>query len=290
MKLSARKFLFIILLLPFSAFAQLHLYSYYPQVLLDLVDSQVELSDSDQLLKDQLYQTLALVHLQVPGERDELFKSCPSERPEHSECREQLKNMTYQRARQYLFGLLHLEKQSNQYVVVDQYCGETLTERDGVGPMKIPNHQLINCEHTWPQSRFNPRYNTNLQKTDLHHLYPVNNRANSSRGNILFGDVADNQSPTLCAASKRGPSTSRGTISFEPPDEHKGNVARAIFYFAVRYKIDIPAEEEAYLRQWNRLDPVDDAEKLRNEKIYQLQGNRNPFIDDQELVYLIQDL
>jgi endonuclease I len=67
------------------------------------------------------------------------------------------------------------------------------------------------------------------------------------------------------------------------PTVHKGNVARALFYFSVRYKIKIPATEEIVLRRWNDLDPIDNAEEVRNEQIYFAQGSRNPFIDFPEL-------
>ena len=80
-----------------------------------------------------------------------------------------------------------------------------------------------------------------------------------------------------------------GEYGFEPPVEHKGNVARALFYFAVRYDMRIAAHEEFFLRQWNVIDPVDDEEIARNNEIERLQGNRNPFIDDAALVELIED-
>lgn len=267
-------------------FAQLHLHSYYPQELVEAVESDKESEE----LREKLYQTLAGVHLQVEGERDIVLEKCPEDLRDNARCLEQLRGMSYKEARKFLFGLLHLEQQGRSYTVQDQYCLDDFDERDGVGPMRIPNHQVINCEHTWPQSRFNSRYSRELQKTDLHHLFPVSSRANSSRGNIIFGEVAKNQSSSLCQASKRGPSTSKGTVSFEPPDAHKGNVARSLFYFAVRYKVDISEEEEAYLRKWNQEDPVDQEERVRNEKIYELQGNRNPFIDDPELASLMKDL
>ena len=38
------------------------------------------------------------------------------------------------------------------------------------------------------------------------------------------------------------------------------------------------------LLQWHKQDPVDEYEKQRNEKIYEIQGNRNPFIDHPEWV------
>jgi deoxyribonuclease-1 len=72
--------------------------------------------------------------------------------------------------------------------------------------------------------------------------------------------------------------------SFKPPVEHVGKETRAIYYFATRYKMDIDPTYEKCLEIWNAEDPVDQEELERNEKIMQLQGNHNPFIDYPELV------
>jgi endonuclease I len=61
-------------------------------------------------------------------------------------------------------------------------------------------------------------------------------------------------------------------------------VARAIFYFAARYKMKVGGAEEATLRKWNHEDPVDAEEAARNDMIEDVQGNRNPFVDYPELI------
>ena len=76
---------------------------------------------------------------------------------------------------------------------------------------------------------------------------------------------------------------------FEPMDVHKGNVARSILYFSIRYKMPIDNLQETFLKFWNLLDPVDAAEKARHEGIAKVQGNRNPFIDRPELALEIAD-
>ena len=53
--------------------------------------------------------------------------------------------------------------------------------------------------------------------------------------------------------------------------------------------MQISEYEEFYLRQWHLLDPVDEAEMDRNNKVERLQGNRNPFIDDPDLAILIDN-
>ncbi|TDP55400.1 endonuclease I [Bacteriovorax stolpii] len=198
------------------------------------------------------------------------------------------KALGYNPAKKALFGQLHLEKGPEGYFVKDLYCEINYTK--GVGPGNMPDQNQLNCEHTWPQSKFTKAFPNELQKSDLHHLFPTDSKANSTRGNFEFADVVKNENLSNCDASRSGASvTSGGHTYFEPPTSHKGNVARAIFYFSIRYKMPIGDAQEEFLRRWNQLDPVDDAEMARNNAIEKLQGNRNPFIDHPELIDQISD-
>jgi endonuclease I len=147
--------------------------------------------------------------------------------------------------------------------------------------------KLINIEHTWPQSRFGGGGSKSIKKSDLHHLFPTDSQMNNSRGNFKFGDVDGPTKELKCSESRMsdGPKGPR----FEPPAVHKGNVARALFYFSVRYDMTIDADEEKTIRRWHELDPVDDAERARNEAIEARQGNRNPFIDHPEFAEQISN-
>ena len=106
----------------------------------------------------------------------------------------------------------------------------------------------------------------------------------------------------------KGPDGNSG--SFEVWGHRKGDIARAVLYMAIRYeggvhptngqgepdleltddrsKIVITSASPAYmgllstLLAWHQADPVDNAERERNEVIYSFQGNRNPFIDHPE--------
>lgn len=196
-------------------------------------------------------------------------------------------NMTYKEARTYLFGRLHLDFINGLYALTDVYCMFTYTQQHtSIGPDQIPSVDYLNTEHTWPQSRFTNRYSKEVQKTDLHHLYPTDTQMNSKRSSLHFGDVVQEVEELKCSLSKLGHSANGGIV-FEPPDNHKGNVARAIFYFATRYDMKISPREEAALREWHQQDPVDAFEYQRNEEIYKLQNVRNPFIDFPELVNYI---
>ncbi|MGZ3790336.1 MAG: endonuclease I family protein [Bacteriovorax sp.] len=188
----------------------------------------------------------------------------------------------YDGARKILFGKLFIKSDGNGNYISDVYCQKRFGASAGVAPGAIPDGTKINCEHTWPQSKFTAAYPAEMQKSDLHHLFPADSKANSIRGNDDFTDVSHDTgdlSNDNCSISKYGSSGASNNDGFEPPLTHKGNVARALFYFSVRYKISMPKSEEEVLRRWNDLDPVDQEEMDRNDAIEKLQGNRNPFID-----------
>lgn len=193
-------------------------------------------------------------------------------------------------ARPTLFGSIDLEKDEEGYFVKDVYCNFKV--RNKVGLDKIPANNIMNIEHTWPQSKGAGK---EPFRGDLHHLFPTNSRANSTRGNSPFGEVDGKSVSEDCTASKTGylvdPVTGETTRTrgYQPPEEHRGNVARALFYAAGFYSYSISAMEEYYLKKWHRKDPVDAEEVERNNEIQGAQGNRNPYIDFPEIVERIGD-
>ncbi len=157
----------------------------------------------------------------------------------------------------------------------------------------------INCEHTYPQSWIEDYALASEElyaKADVHHLFPSEISANSSRSNLSFDYVnsVDNSfSEATGYTSYRG-SNAEGVTVWEPADQHKGNVARAMFYMSVRYGMplsnttrDLNIDMVETLIEWNNLDPVDQAERDRNDGVQDFQGNRNPFIDHSEWVNAI---
>ncbi|WP_372365830.1 endonuclease I family protein [Candidatus Uabimicrobium sp. HlEnr_7] len=147
----------------------------------------------------------------------------------------------------------------------------------------IPDHTIMNTEHTWPKSR---GAKSEPAKSDLHHLFPTDSRSNSRRSSYYFGQVVNIvwQDGESLLGRDAG-----GFTVFTPPRNHQGDVARALFYFAIRYRKNIPSFEEKILKQWHRNDPVDQKEIQRNDDISRYQKNRNPFIDDASLVDRISD-
>lgn len=269
----------------FSLLISLNLYSktpnYYPEAYNTLLENGTASTGE---IKNILFEILNKYHNpQKNDERDTLSNGCQSEN-----CFRQ-RELTYEEARIHLFGKMHLEKDESGYFIKDVYCNKRFGRGDGVGPQKIPDHQKINCEHTWPQSKFTTTFSREMQKGDLNHLFPADTKANSMRGNHPFADVYGTSVGSGCNDSSIGSAKNEGNIYFEPPQEHKGNVARALFYFSVRYKISINDTQEKYLRTWHEEDPVDQEEINRNNLVQEIQGNRNPFIDFPHLVSTIKD-
>lgn len=183
------------------------------------------------------------------------------------------KDLGYNQARKIIFTALD----NHEGKVKCVYTGRELRTD------KIPNASDMNTEHTWPQSKGA----TGAAKSDLHHLFPTDSKANSQRSSYPFGEVQKVKWSSPSGA-KLG-TDAEGRTVFEPPPEHKGNVARAMFYFSTVYGKGIPAAEEAALKKWNVQDQVDAAELTRNGAIEKYQGNRNPFVDDATLAQRIAD-
>ncbi len=150
-----------------------------------------------------------------------------------------------------------------------------------------------NREHVWANSHGFPSTST-AAYTDIHHLRPTDISVNSSRGNLDF-DFSD-------SVLSESPENKIDSDSFEPRDAVKGDVARIIFYMDTRYEgydsetpdlevvnhLTSPGEAKlgklCALLSWNESDPVDEFEQERNNRIYEFQGNRNPYIDHPELI------
>lgn len=159
---------------------------------------------------------------------------------------------------------------------------------------------IWNREHIWAKSHGD--FGTYRGPgTDLHMIRPTDASVNGRRGHLDF-DESDNPFDEV-----------NGTFvdedSFEPRDEVKGDVARMLFYMAVRYEgedgevdLELSDRTDTYYRTesgygehgklstllvWHALDPVDEFEEIRNDRIHEIQGNRNPFIDNPEFVAMI---
>ena len=160
---------------------------------------------------------------------------------------------------------------------------------------------VYNREHSWPNSWFGgevmPMY------TDLNHMYPTDGFVNSKRSNYPFGENRGEKYTSANGFSKLGACTwpgYSGTV-FEPNDEYKGDFARTYFYMVTCYEEKLAEWYDNYadvrptidrstypaltswqlsmLMHWAQQDPVSEKEVNRNNAVYDIQENRNPFID-----------
>ncbi|MCM1042200.1 MAG: endonuclease [Bacteroides sp.] len=177
---------------------------------------------------------------------------------------------------------------------VDQHSG-------GSSGSKTNQCLKYNREHSFPKSWFHETKEGSPMYTDLFHLYPVSGYVNSRRNNNPFGEVA-NPEETFTGGSKLGNCTFPGYTGtvYEPLDQYKGDLARTYFYMATCYhdKIatwtsdmlagnnqdDFTEWSKELLLKWHLQDTVSEKERRRNDSVFKIQGNRNPFIDHPELV------
>lgn len=155
--------------------------------------------------------------------------------------------------------------------------------------------------------------------SDLFNVYPTDARVNNLRSNYPYGETnvttgitkdPDKHALGKLGTSKNGPIANYSTSSnytdgnkrvFEPDDRYKGDFARTFFYMVARYRenvlnegngsamfvsnpTDFTAYSLSFLLKWHRQDPVSLKEIDRNQAVYGIQHNRNPFIDYPDLV------
>jgi deoxyribonuclease I len=143
-------------------------------------------------------------------------------------------------------------------------------------PGTLSENQLFNCEHVVPQSRFHEQ---EPMRGDLHHLFACEPSCNSMRSNFPYYDFAHDEPQVYAERIREGCGLAEEK-KFEP-EYGKGIVSRATMYFILRYKnVDIDDKVDLpLLLTWHNRYQVTKHEKHRNAAIFEIQGNRNPFID-----------
>ena len=172
--------------------------------------------------------------------------------------------------------------------VIQFYTGESTTSD-------------YNREHVWAKNHGDFGSDDYPAYSDMHHMRATDLDINTARGDLDFDEGGELIEGTECRID--------GRTSFEPRNKVKGDVARALFYMAVRYNGDETPSLDLYLVEdipsrpyyliadtpamgklstllaWHIQDPPDAAELLRNDIIFDdYQHNRNPFIDHPEWV------
>ena len=195
-------------------------------------------------------------------------------------------------------GFYHTDRNPLDSTVTDRYSNIIRKQGDynGVSGMHI--------EHSLPKSWWGG-YVNNAYK-DLNHLYPADGLTNSTKNDLPLGEVELPAALLDNGVSKIGKNTFGTDYTgncFEPADEYKGDFARSYFYVATVYEEFSTLWQSPMMNnntypvwkpwaidlllKWHREDPVSDLERTRVEEVYNIQGNRNPFIDYPDLVEYI---
>lgn len=209
--------------------------------------------------------------------------------------------ISYDRARDSMYAKIDNISDSIACVYTGYKISYLASEGD---PSTVAFNKDINAEHTWPQSFYN---SASPMVSDLHQLFPTWDIANSTRNNHPFAEIDDNNTTKWMYNATSTTSKPASNVidlysefynsTFEPREDHKGNVARAMFYFWTMYQnqtaiTDDETNNEAWfngmksmLYDWHRADPVDQREIDRSTLIANIQGKENPFVLDSSLIY-----
>lgn len=204
-------------------------------------------------------------------------------------------------------GFYITDRDTTNNLVLDMYSNALRYFPSNYVELKYPGFgKSLHIEHSLPKSWWGGHEWAAYK--DLNHLYPSDGSTNTSKSNnplgVVTGKIKKNN-----GVSKIGIATYDGYSGnvFEPADEYKGDFARTYFYMATAYEhyknmwdTSNPKnmmQNNTYpvfkqwainlLLEWHRQDPVSTKEITRNEKVYSIQGNRNPFIDHPELAEYI---
>lgn len=190
--------------------------------------------------------------------------------------------------------------EDNQF---DQYCGCPYTRRGSGGQInpadcgyQVRGNQTratrTEAEHVvaaenlgrqfvcWREGGRDHCNNTDLDfrnaHNDLHNLIPVIGEVNANRSNYRFDMIAESKTNYTYGACtfKVDPTTRRA----EPSDDMKGDVARANLYMRDQHGLRLSSAQERLFDIWHRADPVSDWERIRDERIRNLQGNSNHWV------------
>ena len=227
----------------------------------------------------------------------------PADGKKGSELKTAMKGIIYNRTEKNYNDLWEAFKSTDvtsDGKIWDMYSNITSYTPVSSGSTYEKEGDCYNREHSFPQSWFG---STTPAYSDLHHIYPTDGFVNGKRDNYPFGETSGGKYKSANDFSKLGPCTYPGYtgIVFEPADEYKGDFARTYFYMVTCYEEQLPTWYTTYsdsqatldgktypglsqwqlkmLLKWAKDDPVSEKEIARNEAVYGIQKNRNPFID-----------
>jgi hypothetical protein len=203
--------------------------------------------------------------------------------------------LSYDNARDTLFSKIQSVNDSLTCVYTGYKIYLDLTQ----DPTQNAASQGIDTEHIYPQSKGA----VGQARSDMHHLFPTRMVVNSSRGNDPFSEIPDQLTTRWFRLDQILTGIPQENIDeysekddnnfrFEPRENFKGDVARAIFYFYTMYRQEANNSDPQFfdlqkddLYLWHKNDAATSIESDGNEKIaFYQEGKRNPFILDSSLV------
>ena len=217
--------------------------------------------------------------------------------------------LSYDRARDSLFAAVYAEFDGDDQPTDSLRCAYT-GKAVWIDPALDPTTAGWNAsprfstEHVWTQSM--GASEGTPARSDLHHLLPVQQSVNSSRGNVPFGETEDGDvdkwygpaggyltsPPPLAVRDLFSEKLNGGDAArFEAREDRAGDTARAMFYVYAVYgphgvgqlDLDFWAAQRDVLLDWHEQDPPDQAEIDRTQLIASWQGTPNPFVLDATL-------
>lgn len=218
----------------------------------------------------------------------------------------------YATARDKIFYRLYVKVP--QYEATDVYCGLKFWVDPKVADLPESSRTgspapWLTLEHAYPakwmatalgcgnretcpkDNNATTRDRFNHAEGDMHNLWPAVRNLNSSRQDSPFGEIPGSEK------RKIKPMGSDKTFEcdyqrkdgiVEPRRIVRGNLARSIFYMCQEYGFPVDPAMFTVLKKWNMQDKPTQGERRRNDKIEQLQGTRNAFIDDPALADNLQ--
>ena len=163
------------------------------------------------------------------------------------------------------------------------YCGQKFA----------PHDRRMNIEHVFPMSwvgrdlkcgdRRRCRATSarfNRIESDLHNLFPARKDLNELRRSYRYGYIkGERWVEPGCDFEV----DERARVAEPRPAVH-GDIARAMLYMELRHGLTLQTRTRELMLRWHRDDPPDADERLRNDRIERIQGNRNPYVDHPEQV------
>ncbi len=166
------------------------------------------------------------------------------------------------------------------------YCGRKFGKRHG---------RNINAEHVFPMAwvtnnlrcgkRKECRKNSrrfNVIEADMHNIFPALAKINQRRSAYAFAELPGEPGKGKCDFE-----VNKRKRVVEPRPAVRGDIARAMFYMSKQYDLKLFNRQKKLLLRWHRQDPPSAEERRRNDLIQELQGRRNPFIDNPGQVKLL---